>query len=297
MAPVRKPKLGLVGLGQMGMPACARLSEAGFAVHATDLRPDLREAAVGSGGRWEPTVAGAAAAADVLITMLPGTAEVRAVIGEAVSTLGPGTTWIEMSSAAPGTAAEIMAVAAPRQIRVLDAPVAGGPPDARAGRLLTFVGGAPPDVAAVRPILDTLADRVLEVGRPGNGYLVKLLINLLWFGQAVANAEALTLARRAGLDLDVLRHAIGQSAAASHFMTVDADALLAGDDLETFALARCCEQLSAVLTLGDGLGVALDLAAVVAEVHQRALSRYGDVNGELLGARLIAEQAGVELQR
>jgi 3-hydroxyisobutyrate dehydrogenase len=145
----------------------------------------------------------------------------------------------------------------------------------------------------VRIVLDVLADRIVHVGPAGSGYTAKLLVNLLWFGQAVATAEALALGARAGLDLEVLRGALAQSAAAGRFLSDDAPALLVGETHASFALARCCEQLASVLELGVELSVPLELAAVVSEVHRDALERFGDVDGELLGARYVAERAGV----
>jgi 3-hydroxyisobutyrate dehydrogenase len=127
--------------------------------------------------------------------------------------------------------------------------------------------------------------------------VVKLLVNLLWFGQALASAEALTLASKAGIDLDTLREAVGHSASRTGFMAQDADALLDGDDLSSFALARSCDQLSAVLKLGADLDAPLELASLVADLHRRALAHYGERDGELLGARFVAERAGVELRR
>jgi 3-hydroxyisobutyrate dehydrogenase len=200
-----------------------------------------------------------------------------------------------MSTASPRVARAIAAAAEPRGVRALDAPVGGNPAAAREGRLLCFVGARDPDLAAQRPLLEALADRIVHAGPPGAGYTVKLLVNLLWFGQAVATAEALTLARRAGIDLERLLGGLGQSAAASSFIAHDAEALLRGDDLPSFPLARCCEQLAAVLALGDELEVPLDLAAAVAGLHRRALERFGDVDGELLGARYVAQRAGVTL--
>jgi 3-hydroxyisobutyrate dehydrogenase len=74
-------------------------------------------------------------------------------------------------------------------------------------------------------------------------------VNLLWFGQAVATAEALLLARRSGIDLDVLQQALGDSAAASSFIQRDLGALLSGDYLPSFGLDRCCEELAAINAL------------------------------------------------
>jgi 3-hydroxyisobutyrate dehydrogenase-like beta-hydroxyacid dehydrogenase len=281
----------------MGMPICARLVERGFSVRATDARHGLRDELLGTRAAWTATVGAAAAGADVLITMLPGPDAVFDVAGDLLSALAPEAIWMDMSTGSPQLAEDLLASAVPKRVRLVDAPVAGGPSEARVGRLLAFAGGAPADLDEVQAVLNALADRVVHAGPSGSGYLVKLLTNLLWFGQAVANAEVLTLARRAGLDLDVLRDAVAQSAAANRFMAVDADALLDGDDLASFSLSGCCQQLSTVMRLGERLDVPLELAAVVSAVHRRALARYGDVDGELLAARLVAEQAGVELLR
>jgi 3-hydroxyisobutyrate dehydrogenase len=135
----------------------------------------------------------------------------------------------------------------------------------------------------------------VHVGCPGSGYAAKLLANLLWFGQAVATAEVLTLARRAGIDLERMLAALEQSAAASSFIANDARALLRGDDLASFPLAGCCRQLDAALALGNELDVPLELARVVAGLYERAFERYGDLDGELLAARFVAERAGVRL--
>jgi 3-hydroxyisobutyrate dehydrogenase len=281
----------------MGMPMCARLVECGYSVRASDVRPSLRDELLRTGAAWEATASGAAAGSEVLITMLREPEAVSGLADDLLPLLAPDTVWLDMSTGSPQLAEGLAASAGPRGVRLVDSPVAGGPGEARTGRLLAFVGGRPTDITTVRHVLNSLADRIVQVGPHGNGYLVKLLTNLLWFGQAVLNAETLTLAQRAGLDLDVLRDAVAQSAAANRFMAVDADALLDGDDLASFSLAACCQQLSTVLGFGERLDVPLEFAALVFDIHERALARYGDVNGELLGARLVAEQAGVELRR
>ena len=271
----------------MGLPVCARLAARGFDVVCTDLRAERRPAVVAVGARWLKGAAAVAASADVVLTILPGPAEVTSVAQELATAMVPGSLWIDMSTASPRRP--------PPGIRALDAPVGGGPEAARAGRLITFVGGTDEDLRAARPILEAMADRIVHVGPPGSGHMVKLLANALWFEQAVAVSEALTLARRAGLDVARVRGALAESAAASRFLTDDAPALLEGDDLTSFSLARCCEQLASVLALGDELAVPLQLAEVVSEVHRRALAHYGEVDGELLGARFVAARAGVSL--
>lgn len=269
---------------------CTRLVGAGFDVVATDLRPELRAQVR---ARWADTAVQVAGAADLLVTMLPGPEELIAVVDDLAGALAPDACWLEMSTAAP----RVAAACATRGVRFVDAPVGGGPEAARDGALLAFAGGEAKDLERCRPVLGVLAREVIHVGSSGSGYATKLLVNALWFTSAVASAEALTLGRRFGLELEPLVRALRQSAADSRFLADYADPLLDGDDLTTFPLARCHEELAEVVALADESGVSLDVISAVSELHRRALERYGDVDGELLGARLVAEQAGVALRR
>jgi 3-hydroxyisobutyrate dehydrogenase len=279
----------------MGLPMCRRLTERGFTVVGTDRRSEPRDSVLEAGARWAGSAAEVAAQCGVLVTMLPGPVEVSKIAGEVIAAMPPGSTWIDMSSATPAIAAEIARAADGRDVRILEAPVGGGPPQARTGELVAFVGGSAEHLRAQRDVLESLVGQVLHVGPAGSGYAVKLIVNMLWFEQAIAGAEALSLAARAGLDLETVRLALQQSAAASRFMERDAPALMRGDDLTSFSLARCHEELAGVLALGEHLGVPLALAERTTELYAQALERYGDVDGELLAARLVAERAGVDL--
>jgi 3-hydroxyisobutyrate dehydrogenase len=283
-------RIGFVGLGRMGLPMCARLVAAGFDVTATDLRDALRERV---GARWAEGAAQVAGGAELVVTMLPGSSEVAGIIDELAGALGPDARWLEMSTAAPRVAHACTA----RGVRFVDAPVGGGPAAAEAGRLLAFAGGEADDIERCRPVLDALARRVVHVGPSGSGYATKLLVNALWFTSAVASAEALTLGSRLGLELDTLVSALRDSAADSRFLADFADPLLDGDDLATFPLARCCEELAEVVALAEHAGVPLEVISAVSALHRSALERYGEVDGELLGARLVAERANVALTR
>jgi 3-hydroxyisobutyrate dehydrogenase-like beta-hydroxyacid dehydrogenase len=285
MAGAAPQRVGIVGAGRMGAALGARLVQAGFTVCATDVDQARRQNVLNAGAGWREDTPQVAADADVVISSLPGPAEVTAVGAELAGALAPDAIWIDMSTVSPRVVRDDWG-------RGLDAPVGGGPDAARVGRLLAFVGGDEDDLRAVTPVLETVADRIVHVGPRRAGYAVKLLANALWFGQAAASAEALALAARAGLDPERVRAALAGSAAGGRFLEQDARSLLAGDDLPAFSLGRCCEQLAAVLELGDELAVPLDVAAAVAAVHRQALERYGDVDGELLGARFVAERAG-----
>lgn len=285
----------------MGMPMCANLIQAGYEVIAWDLRGELESAVAGCGAQWGGTAAEVAAEADVLITMLPGPGEVHEVMagrGGALAALPATATWIDMSTSSPAVGRVLAAAAGARGIGVLEAPVGGGVAAARAGTLQLFVGGDLALAERHRALLEVLADpqRITHVGGHGAGYTTKLLVNLLWFGQAVATAEALLLARRAGIDLEVMRQALSVSAASSAFIRHDLGALLDGDYLATFGLDRCCEELTTVTTLARDYDLPFELSALVERTHRRALSRYGPVDGELLAVALLEEEAGIGLR-
>ena len=293
-------QIAFVGLGRMGMPMCAALVRAGYQVIATDKRAEHKAEAAACGASWQPTPAQAAAAADVLITMLPGPADVQAaMLGAhgALQTLAAGTTWIDMTSNSPAAARPAREQAVGQGVEVLEAPVGGGIAAAAEGRLQLFVGGEPDTIERHRALLEVLGDpgRIVHVGGHGAGYTAKLLVNLLWFGQAVATAEVLLLGQREGIGPEVLVHALTCSSAASTFVRRDIEAVFDGDYLPSFGLDRICEELEAVTALARGNGMPWELSDQVLQTYRRALARYGPADGELLAVALLEEEAGQTL--
>jgi 3-hydroxyisobutyrate dehydrogenase len=284
------------------LPMCANLVAAGYTVTAGDARAEVERAVLQCGAQWRATLAEIAAGADILVTMLPGSGEVREVMvmaGSGVLAAMPSTAvWVDMTSSSPAAMRDLAAAAQARGVGVLDAAVGGGVPAARAGTLQVFAGGDAAVLDRCRPVLEALADpqRIIHVGGNGAGYTAKLLVNLLWFGQAVATGEALLLARRAGIDLDVLRQTLATSAASTAFVRDDLGALLDGDYLTSFGLDRCCEELTAIADLARELRVPSQLTQVIEQTYQRALRRFGPVDGELLAVALLEEEAGVRLR-
>jgi 3-hydroxyisobutyrate dehydrogenase len=293
--------IAFAGLGRMGTPMCAALVRAGYTVTATDKRAERRPAAVACGAGWADTPAQAATAADVLITMLPGAREVHAaVLGEtgALASMAAGTTWIDMTSNSPSAARPLQQQAMRRGVEVLEAPVGGGIAAARQGTLQLFAGGEESTLERHRALLEVLGDpgRIVHTGGYGTGYTVKLLVNLLWFGQAVATAEALLLGQRAGIDPGVLRHALEGSPAASTFIRNDLGLVFRGDYLTSFGLDRICEELDAVTALAGDHQVPWELSDTVRRTYRRALARFGPADGELLAVSLLEHETGDKLR-
>src|SRR5581483_10147801 len=201
----RPGPIAVVGLGRMGLPICRRLAQAGFELAATDAAGPPPEPL---GARWTDSAAAACRGAELAVTVLPGPTEVAAIADEVVGALSPGACWLDLSTASPAVARVAGAACAQRGLGAVDAPVGGGPDAAAAGRLIVFAGGEPDHLALARPLLEAVSARIIHAGPLGSGYAVKLLVNALWFGQAVATAEALTVAGRLGLDLEVVREAL-----------------------------------------------------------------------------------------
>jgi 3-hydroxyisobutyrate dehydrogenase len=233
--------------------------------------------------------------------MLPGPRDVHAaMLGEAgaLKALAVGATWIDMTSNSPAVVRPIRERAIEQGVEVVEAPVGGGIAAAREGKLQLFVGGETAAVERHRGLLEVLGDpgRIVHIGGHGAGYTAKLLVNLLWFGQAVATAEALLLGQRAGIDPAVLEHVLAGSAAASAFIRRDIGLVFQSDYLTSFGLERICEELEAVTALADNYRLPWELSDLVRRTYRRALARYGPVDGELLAVALLEEEAGHKLR-
>jgi 3-hydroxyisobutyrate dehydrogenase len=289
-------RIGVLGVGRMGLPIARNLLAAGFAVTVFDLVAE-RSAAVGAS--VADSGAALAAGSDIFVTVLPGIAEAEAAMIGAeglVGLLPDGALWIDLTSNDPRVAGRIAERAKSRGILSLGAPMAGGVVAAEKGSIRFFVGGSDAALDRGRELLEAIGT-VDSVGSGvGDGYVAKLLANLLWFGQVVAVTEALLLGQSLGLSPAVLRSQLASSAGGSVFIDEYLDRLLAGDYLETFGIDRCVEELETLVSLAQGQDVPFELSSTVARLHREALERFGAIDGELLAARLLEERAGTTLR-
>jgi 3-hydroxyisobutyrate dehydrogenase len=295
-------KVAFIGLGHMGGPMSRRLAEAGGDLTVFDVDAARAAPALERGARLAGSAAEAASGADVLITMLPTPAAVEDVMlgaGGALDALPDGALWVDMSTSSPSVADRVRARGAERGVRVVDAPVAGMATGAAAGTLEIFVGGDAGDVERARPILEHLGDpeRIFHVGGHGTGYVVKLMLNLLWFDQLVATAEVLTIGTRAGVDLEVLHRALVEGPTSSRLLARDMLPLLKeGEYEEGFTLALAGKDLRLAIDLAREAGVPAEVSAVVEQLFARARAAFGADAGEMTPVRLYEETAGILLR-
>jgi 3-hydroxyisobutyrate dehydrogenase len=292
-------RVAFIGLGHMGSHMCRHLVTAGFSVTAFDLSSEALDVAARDGARAASSVTDCVRDAEVLVTSLPGPPQVEAVLGEALVALAPGALAIEVSTSSLEVGRWALAVARERGVAFIDAPVAGQTIGAETATLAIYVGGSGADFARALPVLSAIGDptRIFHLGPNGSGYAVKLLLNLMWFEHAVATAEALTMGVRAGVELDKLWTALVSSPANSVFMERDVRMVLDdGDYDEGFAMKLVTKDLGLAVGLADDVGVPAEMARLVADIHDRARSLYGDDAGEMSAVRLYEDAAEVRLR-
>ena len=291
-------RVGVLGTGRMGLPIARSLRAAGFDVFAYDSDLSKEGSLIRAGITPTASADALSSAVDVLLTALPDGDAVHSA-RSSILALREGSLWIDLSSGDPRLSEPDQQEARARGIRTVSAPMSGGPREAASADLGFFVSGARRDVKLALEVLEKLGPRakVTVVGsRAGDGQLVKLLANLLWFGQVIAATEALLLGVRLGIDVTVLREALGTSAGGSAFLDRHVDRLLSGDYLEDFPLDRCVAELRTISALAEDAGTPAELTRLITRIHEDALDRFGPILGELLAARLLEERAGFELR-
>lgn len=295
-------RVGFIGLGNMGGPMCGHLVAAGYEVTAYDIDASALERLRAAGARAAGSAADCARDADVLITMLPGPPQVEQVLlgeGGALAGMAPGALAIDMSTNSIAVGKQLAAAAHERGVDLLDAPVAGQSIGAKAGTLAIYVGGEERAYERARPVFEVMGDpaRIFHLGGHGAGYTVKLLLNLLWFIQSVAVGEALTLGVRAGVGLDELYAALVGSPSNSNFLERDVRMVLEEGDYDlAFPMRLVMKDLGLAVAMAREVGVPVELAALVEQIHGRARAAYGDDAGEISAIRLYEDLAGVQLR-
>ncbi len=188
-------KIGFIGLGNMGGPMAANLVKAGHTVTGFDLTAPCPE-----GVTRAPSAAEAASAADVVITMLPNGAILRAVAAEVIPAMRAGAVLCDCSTVDVDSARAVAEQAAAAGIGALDAPVSGGVGGATNGTLTFMAGGTDAAFATVKPLFDIMGQKAVHCGEAGAGQSAKICNNMILGVTMIATCEAFALADKLGLD-------------------------------------------------------------------------------------------------
>jgi 3-hydroxyisobutyrate dehydrogenase len=208
--------VGVIGLGKMGLPIAQNLMDRGFTVVGYRRSGTGELAALGGAGAQSP--AEVASASDVLLSILPDVAALREVVlgpRGTLTKLRPGTVHVEMSTLDVAEKAALRDRVRASGGDLLDCPISGTPAMVRPRAATTFVSGEQASVDAVRQVLDAISGPWVYTGAFGTAAHLKYVASLLVAVHTVATAEAMLLARRSGLDLELVQRTLDDSIASS----------------------------------------------------------------------------------
>ena len=264
-------KLGFIGLGIMGKPMSKNLVKAGHEVVVYDFNQSSIDELVACGATAAKSGAEVASQVDTIITMVPNSPHVRAaVFGEngIAETAKPGTVLIDMSSIDPVESKKIGAELAELGIDMLDAPVSGGEPKAIDGTLSVMVGGKKELFDKYYDLLMVMAGSVVYVGELGSGNVAKLANQIVVAVNIAAVSEALTFAKKAGTDPELVYQAIRGGLAGSTVMDAKAPMMLEGNYKPGFRIELPIKDLNNALNAAHAISSPVPLTAQMMEIMQ-----------------------------
>ena len=261
--------IGFIGLGVMGRPMAEHLVRAGHQVTVHNRSPEPVRALEAVGAKAAASAAEAAEGADVVITMVPDSPDVEAVVlGEqgVLETARQGLLLIDMSTIRPDTARTVGEAAAARGVRFLDAPVSGG-----------LVGGAAEDFEAARPVLESLGRTIVHVGPVGSGQTVKAANQLIVAGVIELVSEAIVLLEAHQVDMGPAVEVLAGGLAGNQILERKAAGMLARRFDPGFRIDLHHKDMQIIQAAARDAGVAVPVTALVAQmlVSLRSLGRGG----------------------
>ncbi len=274
-------RIGFVGVGNMGWPMAANLVGRGHSVIAYDKDGERSARFAREHGCGAAATVAQLGSVDAVVTMLPTGADVRQVLieqdGGLASSLRPGTLVIDMSSSDPVGTRQLGVELAARGLAFIDAPVSGAVPRARSGTLAIMVGCDDRQAfLRAKPLLESMGERLFEVGPLGTGHAMKALNNFVAASGFIAASEALLIGKRFGLDpttlIDVLNASTGRN-----FLTefVMKEHVVGGRHATGFSVGLLAKDVKIAADLGAAMRLDAPLTRLVSDRWSFARDRLG----------------------
>ena len=269
-------KVGFIGLGIMGKPMARHLLNAGYPLAVVQKNKAAAEL-VEAGAEVYATASAVAENSDIIITMLPDSPDVQEVVFGADGVLQgiqPGALFIDMSTIAPAIAKNLYEVFQQRVVGALDAPVSGGQVGAEAASLSIMVGGNEKAFARALPLFQCMGKNIVHIGEAGAGQTTKACNQMIVGMTIQAVAEAFTLAKKAGVNLEKMREVLLGGFAQSRILDLHGKRIIDQDFKPGFKIKLHRKDMNIILQSGKEYGVPLYGSALVA-VHMDALIAQG----------------------
>jgi 2-hydroxy-3-oxopropionate reductase len=268
-------KIGFIGLGIMGKPMARHLMKAGHPLLILSRSSSATELEAEGAQVFESSKA-LASQADVVITMLPDSPDVESVVFGAEGVLqgmNRGTLFIDMSSIAPATSVSLFNAFQKKDIEAIDAPVSGGQAGAEAGTLSIMVGGTEGGFQRALPIFEKMGKNIVHIGKPGAGQTTKACNQIVVGLTIQAVAEALTLAKKSGVDVAKVRAALLGGFAQSKILDLHGQRIIDGNFKPGFKIKLHRKDMNIALQAGKFHSVPLPASAIVAAQMDAVLAQ------------------------
>jgi 3-hydroxyisobutyrate dehydrogenase len=273
------PRIGFMGIGIMGGCMAGHLQAAGHPLTVANRSRGPRvDALLGAGATWADTPAALAAASDIVITILGFPQDVEEVwlgTGGLLAGARPGTLLIDMTTSSPRLAIRLAEATAAKGCAALDAPVSGGEIGARNAALSIMAGGDTAAFGRAHPVFARMGKAIRHMGGAGAGQHTKMANQIAIASAVMGVAEALSYARRAGLDGDAVLAALAPGAAGSVQLTALGPKMLAGDFAPGFMVKHFLKDLGIAITEADAMGLALPGLAQSRSLFERISTELG----------------------
>jgi 3-hydroxyisobutyrate dehydrogenase len=289
-------RYGYIGLGNLGGHLAASLQRNGFDLVVHDIDRNLAERHIAAGATWAASPGELASQVDHIITCLPSPAISEKVFAAFAGHLKPGATWIENSTLGRDDVLKLSGAAKAVGYDYLEAPVTGGVHLAARGEITVLGGGDAALFERHKPALQAIGNKLFYMGPLGSAAVIKVITNMLAFIHLVADAEALMLAKRGGLDLAQAWHAIKASSGSSFVHETEGQLILNGSYDIAFTMDLALKDLGFAMNFGKEFGVPLDLASLTHETFQRGKSAYGGSAQSTQIAKLLEDALGTDLR-
>jgi 4-hydroxybutyrate dehydrogenase/sulfolactaldehyde 3-reductase len=294
-------KIGFIGLGAMGLPMASNLQRKGFAVTAFDIDPGKIDSVAALGAVRAASVAEATRGQDIVITVLPATQHVEAVVlGEAgvLENIGAGAVLVDLSTIDAKATDRVAAACAARAIAFADAPIGRLSIHAERGESLFMVGADDDTFARIEPALKAMGTDIFRCGAPGMGSRMKVINNFMLLSTAQIVAESLALGTKLGLDIGTMHDVTGATTARNgQFHVLMVNKALKGDTTPGFTIDLAFKDLTLAMNAAAEQRVGLPMGAAAHAVYGGArASDYATRDYSAL-LDLACERAGVTVPR
>jgi len=250
--------IGFIGLGVMGKSMAAHLLKAEFEVFVYTRTKDKSSELLSQGAKWAAAPKEIAQKANVIISMVGYPSDVEEIyLGEngLIENGKQGTYLIDMTTSTPTLAVKIAEEAKKRGMESLDAPVSGGDIGARDAKLTIMVGGSSEAFEAVRPIFDILGSNVVHQGPAGSGQHTKMCNQIAIASNMIGVTEAISYAKKAGLDPDRVLRSISSGSAGSWSLSNLVPRMIEGDFEPGFYIKHFIKDMKIALDEAERMGM------------------------------------------